>query len=105
MVVGLVTLTAGCNTTDVERLGLRAPITAQAKLTVSLWQGSWIAALAVGAAVWGLILWAVVFHRKRGDRIPYQVSTRSSRSSWSACCSTSRRATRTRSTRCRRIRR
>ena len=66
-------MTAGCNSTDVERLGLRAPITEQAKLTVSLWQGSWIAALAVGVAVWGLILWAVVFHRKRGDRIPQQV--------------------------------
>jgi cytochrome c oxidase subunit 2 len=66
-------VTAGCNSTDVERLGLRAPITEQAKLTVSLWQGSWIAALAVGVAVWGLILWAVIFHRKRGDRIPHQV--------------------------------
>jgi cytochrome c oxidase subunit 2 len=70
---GLVLMTAGCNSTDVERLGLRAPITQQAKLTVSLWQGSWIAALAVGVAVWGLILWAVIFHRKRGDRIPQQV--------------------------------
>jgi cytochrome c oxidase subunit II len=73
LAVGLVLLTAGCNSTDVERLGLRAPITDQAKLTVALWQGSWIAALAVGVAVWGLILWAVIFHRKRGDRIPYQV--------------------------------
>jgi cytochrome c oxidase subunit II len=66
-------MTAGCNSTDVERLGLRAPITSQAKLTVALWQGSWIAALAVGVAVWGLILWAVIFHRKRSDRIPQQV--------------------------------
>jgi cytochrome c oxidase subunit II len=69
----LVTMTAGCNSTDFERLGLRAPITEQAKLTVSLWQGSWIAALCVGFAVWGLILWVVFFHRKRGDRIPQQV--------------------------------
>jgi cytochrome c oxidase subunit 2 len=66
-------MTAGCNATDVERLGLRAPITTQAKLTVALWQGSWIAALAVGVAVWGLILWAVIVYRKRGDRIPHQV--------------------------------
>jgi cytochrome c oxidase subunit II len=73
LAVGLVLMTAGCNSTDVERLGLRAPITEQAKLTVSLWQGSWIAAIAVGVAVWGLILWAVIFHRKRGDRIPQQV--------------------------------
>jgi cytochrome c oxidase subunit II len=73
LVVGLVTMTAGCNSTAVDRLGLRAPLTQQAKLTVSLWQGSWIAALAVGILVWGLILWAVIFHRKRSDRIPQQV--------------------------------
>ncbi len=71
--VGLVTLTAGCNATTVEQLGLRRPLTTQAKLIVSLWQGSWIAALAVGVTVWGLILWAIVVYRKRGDRIPHQV--------------------------------
>jgi cytochrome c oxidase subunit 2 len=70
----LVLLTAGCNSTTVERLGLRNPLTTQAKLVVSLWQGSWIAALAVGAVVWGGILWAVVVYRKRGDdKIPHQV--------------------------------
>jgi cytochrome c oxidase subunit II len=73
LAIGVVTLTAGCNSADVERLGLRNPLTTQAKLTVALWQGSWIAALAVGAVVWGGILWAVIFYRKRGDRIPAQV--------------------------------
>ena len=69
----LATLTAGCNSTTVERLGLRNPLTTQAKLIVGLWQGAWIAALAVGAVVWGMILWAVVVYRKRGDKIPHQV--------------------------------
>jgi cytochrome c oxidase subunit 2 len=69
----LVTLTAGCNSTTVEQLGLRNPLTTQAKLIVDLWQGAWIAALAVGAVVWGAILWAVVVYRKRGDKIPHQV--------------------------------
>ncbi len=73
LVVALVTLTAGCNSTDVERLGLRAPLTSQAKLIVNLWQGAWVAALAVGVVVWGLILWAVIVYRKRGDRVPHQV--------------------------------
>jgi cytochrome c oxidase subunit II len=73
LAIVLVTLTAGCNATTVERLGLRNPITTQAKLIVDLWQGAWIAALAVGAVVWGGILWAVMFHRKRGDKIPHQV--------------------------------
>jgi cytochrome c oxidase subunit II len=73
LAVAVVLMTAGCNSTDVERLGLRAPLTTQAQLTVSLWQGSWIAALSVGVVVWGAIIWAVIFYRKRGDRIPPQV--------------------------------
>jgi cytochrome c oxidase subunit 2 len=73
LAIVLVTLTAGCNSTTVERLGVRNPLTTQAKLVVGLWQGAWIAALAVGAVVWGAILWAVVVYRKRSDRIPHQV--------------------------------
>lgn len=49
------------------------PVTKQGLVTLSLWQGSWIAAFAVGFVVWGLILWAVIFHRKRSDRPPRQV--------------------------------
>jgi cytochrome c oxidase subunit 2 len=33
----------------------------------SLWVGSWIAALAVGVLVWGLIIWCVVAYRRRKD--------------------------------------
>ena len=41
--------------------------TNQSERILSLWQGSWIAALAVGALTWGLILWPVIaFRRKRG---------------------------------------
>jgi cytochrome c oxidase subunit 2 len=40
--------------------------------TLALWQSSWVAALIVGAFVWGLIVWAVIFHRRRGNRIPAQ---------------------------------
>jgi cytochrome c oxidase subunit 2 len=38
----------------------------------SLWRGSMIAALIVGAIVWALILWAVIRYRRRGDAIPDQ---------------------------------
>lgn len=37
-----------------------------------LWSASCIAALAVGALVWGLIFWTVTFHRKKSDEIPKQ---------------------------------
>ena len=63
----------GCTNNSFTRLGFPNPITAQGKTVLTIWQGSWIAGLAVGAVVWGLILWAVVFHRKRGDRLPPQV--------------------------------
>jgi cytochrome c oxidase subunit II len=65
---------AGCSPNDTfTRMGFPNPVTEQGKITLSLWQGSWIAGLLVGAVVWGLILWAVVFHRQRGDKLPPQV--------------------------------
>jgi cytochrome c oxidase subunit 2 len=73
LAIGLVTMTAGCKSTTFTRLGLLPPQTSQGKTIVDLWQGSWIAALAVGALVWGLIIWAIIFHRKRTDQIPHQV--------------------------------
>jgi cytochrome c oxidase subunit II len=71
LAVMLLALT-GCTNNSFTRLGFPNPVTEQGKVTVSLWQGSWIAGLSVGVLVWGLILWAVVFHRKRGDRLPPQ---------------------------------
>ena len=37
-------------------------------MVTSLWNGSWIAALAVGALVWGLIAWCVVAYRAQEGR-------------------------------------
>jgi cytochrome c oxidase subunit II len=72
LAIALVTMTAGCNSAW-ENLGLRKPVTTQGQMIVHLWQGSWIAALAVGVLVWGMIIWAVIFYRKRSDRVPHQV--------------------------------
>ncbi len=69
LVLGL----TGCENNSFTRLGMPNPITEQGKTVITLWQGSWIAGLAVGAVVWGMILWAVIFHRRRGDRLPQQV--------------------------------
>ncbi|MFC7330387.1 cytochrome c oxidase subunit II [Marinactinospora rubrisoli] len=49
------------------------PITEQAERVLALWQGSWVAAFAVGILVWGLIIWSVIFHRKRSEQLPPQV--------------------------------
>jgi cytochrome c oxidase subunit 2 len=48
------------------------PATVNAERILALWQGSWAAALATGAIVWGLIIWSVIFHRKRSDELPVQ---------------------------------
>jgi len=73
MLAGLLTVTTGCKSTSFTRLGMPAPVTRQGQVILDLWQGSWIAAWAVGALVWGLIICAVIFYRKRSDRIPHQV--------------------------------
>jgi cytochrome c oxidase subunit 2 len=63
----------GCTNNTFTRIGFPDAVTQQGKTVVTLWQGSWISGMLVGAVVWGLILWAVVFHRKRGDKLPPQV--------------------------------
>jgi cytochrome c oxidase subunit 2 len=72
LAVMLLALT-GCTNNTFTRLGFPDPVTEQGKITLSLWQGSWIAGLLVGCVVWGLIIWAAIFHRKRGDKLPPQV--------------------------------
>jgi cytochrome c oxidase subunit II len=69
----LVLVLSGCTQSPWMRLGLPDPATKQAKVVVTLWQGSWIAAICVGAVVWGMILWACIFHRKKTDELPPQV--------------------------------
>jgi len=65
--------TAGCQSNAFTRMGMLPPVTKQGKVTLTLWQGSWIAAWCVGIVVWGAIVTAVIFFRKRSDRIPDQV--------------------------------
>ena len=65
--------TAGCQSNAFSRMGMLPPVTKQGHVTLTLWQGSWIAAWCVGIVVWGLIIWSVIFFRKRSDRVPEQV--------------------------------
>jgi len=44
-------------------------VTDQSGQITSLWTGSWLAALGVGALVWGLILWCVVAYRRKRDDV------------------------------------
>jgi cytochrome c oxidase subunit 2 len=77
LAAGLVLATAtGCTSKDFPRLGMPTPITDEAPRILSLWQGSWAAALAVGVLVWGLILWSVVFHRRSRTKVEVPQQTR-----------------------------
>jgi cytochrome c oxidase subunit 2 len=73
--LGVVTLT-GCEMPNNEfwRFGWPDGITDRSVHMRELWTGSVIAALVVGFAVWGLILYSVVRHRKRGDELPKQTA-------------------------------
>jgi cytochrome c oxidase subunit II len=72
--LGMLTLT-GCDlNNEFWRFGWPEGITEEATAMRQLWTGSVIAALVVGFAVWGLILWSVVRHRKRGDELPKQTA-------------------------------
>lgn len=66
---------SGCSAETVaewKRIGMPEPASDRAHNVLSLWQGTWIAALAVGALVWGLIIWSIIAYRKRDESIPRQ---------------------------------
>jgi cytochrome c oxidase subunit 2 len=73
--LGVLTLT-GCEMPNNEfwRFGWPDGITDRSEPMRELWTGSVIAALIVGIAVWALILWSVVMHRKRSDELPKQTA-------------------------------
>lgn len=64
----------GCSKdSEAGRFGMPDVVTTQGEDILSLWQGAWVAALATGVVVWGLILVAVVYFRRRNqDEIPVQ---------------------------------
>ncbi|MCX4822544.1 cytochrome c oxidase subunit II [Streptomyces sp. NBC_01142] len=77
LTAGLVLATAtGCTYKDFPRLGMPTPVTEEAPRILSLWQGSWAAALITGALVWGLILWSVIFHRRSRTKVEVPPQTR-----------------------------
>ena len=54
------------------RGGLPEPATEETPLVSNLWIGTWVAALAVGVLVWGLILGSAFVYRRRDVSLPPQ---------------------------------
>jgi len=72
----LLTLTA-CSSDELPTFAMPdRDVTDQAPRILSLWQGSWIAALGVGLLTWGLILWPVIAHRRKRDATELPPQTR-----------------------------
>ncbi|MER5728702.1 cytochrome c oxidase subunit II [Streptomyces sp. NPDC002138] len=79
LTAGVVLATAtGCSYSykNFPNLGMPDPVTKEAPIILSLWQGSWAAALITGVLVWGLIIWSVIFHRRSRTKIEVPPQTR-----------------------------
>lgn len=67
---------AGCSAADKEQiknLAMPARATEQGPYTYELWKWAWVAAMATGIIVWGLIFYVVVkFRRRSDDEVPRQ---------------------------------
>ena len=72
--LGVLALTGCTPNNEFWRWGWPDGITDEAYEMRTLWIWSVIAALIVGIAVWALIGWSVVRHRKRGDELPKQTA-------------------------------
>jgi cytochrome c oxidase subunit 2 len=67
--VGCAGLLSGC---DLPGFGAPDPASKEGKSIWTLWQGFFIAALCVGALVWGLLVFVVLRYRRRNDDVPGQ---------------------------------
>ena len=72
MAATLLGVLSACSIKDTLSLGWPKGVTPQAQRVYDLWIGSLVAAIFVGALVWGLIFWCVVRYRKRTDELPVQ---------------------------------
>jgi cytochrome c oxidase subunit 2 len=68
--LGAVTLLSGCSfkSDDISGMGYPKNVSSVNDISLSLWQGAWIAAGVVGVFTLILILWPAVFHRAKVEK-------------------------------------
>lgn len=64
-VTGVALIASGCTVNEAFFFDLPEPATAEAPIVQNLWNGSWIAAWAVGVVTWGLMIFAAIAYRRR----------------------------------------
>lgn len=73
LLAAMVLLASGCNADTWYRGGMPVPVTKQGVRVLHFWQGAVIAALAVAFFVGGLIVFAAIAFRAKGNQLPRQV--------------------------------
>lgn len=68
---------SGCSlkSEDISGLGFPAGVSSVNDISLSLWQGAWIAAAVVGIFTFVLIIWPAIFHRVKVDQPEFPKQT------------------------------
>ncbi len=69
-------LLSGCTANDLPRFGWPEGATPQALRMQHFWSWTFMAALAIGIGVWGLMFWTFTFHRKKKNSPLYPKQTK-----------------------------
>jgi len=70
LVAPLAFLLSSCS--KIPGFGFKSGLSSVNDTSLSLWQAEWITAAVVGLFTAGLIIWAVIFHRKKNEDFPKQ---------------------------------
>ncbi|MEY3382862.1 MAG: hypothetical protein RLZZ17_600 [Actinomycetota bacterium] len=62
----------GCSVDELRGFGFEEGVTSVNDTSMGLWQGAWVAAGVVGLITLILIVWPIVFHRKKNEEFPKQ---------------------------------
>ena len=71
-ILGFVLITTGCSSDELRGFGFEEGVSSVNDASMGLWQGAWIAAAVVGLITLVLIIWPVLFHRKKNEEFPKQ---------------------------------
>jgi cytochrome c oxidase subunit 2 len=72
LLMGALSLTSGCAIDDLRGFGFEKGLSSVNDASLGLWEGAWLAAAVVGLITLILIIWPIMFHRKKNEEFPKQ---------------------------------